>query len=70
MIQLLEYSTDNISLHLRNIFKDKELDKNSVAEEYSATTSDGKNYRVCRSDPNRWINFVRGNSSTFTVNCY
>ena len=31
---------DNISLHLKNIFKEHELDKNSVAEEFSVTASD------------------------------
>jgi hypothetical protein len=39
-------STDNISLHIKNIFKDKELDLNSVAEEISATAADGKNYKT------------------------
>ncbi len=28
MAQLFECSTDNISLHLKNIFNDRELDKN------------------------------------------
>jgi len=37
MTELFECSTDNISLHLKNIFKSSELDKNSVTEEYSAT---------------------------------
>jgi hypothetical protein len=43
---LFDCSTDNISLHLKNIFKEAELNENSVAEEYSATASDGKIYRV------------------------
>ncbi len=38
-------SVDNISLHVKNIFKDKELD-NSVAEEYSVTAADGKRYKT------------------------
>ena len=46
MAQLFECSTDNISLHLKNIFNDRELDKNSVVEEYSVTASDGKNYKT------------------------
>ena len=37
-------STDNISLHLKNIFSEGELDKNSVTEKISATASDGKKY--------------------------
>ena len=39
-------SSDNISLHFKNIFKDGELDKRSVAEEFSATAGDGKNYKI------------------------
>ncbi len=46
MARLFECSTDNISLHLKNIFASGELDKNSVVEEYSATAADGKNYRT------------------------
>ncbi|MBU6197456.1 MAG: virulence RhuM family protein [Cyanobacteria bacterium REEB446] len=43
---LFDCSTDNISLHLKNIFKEHELDKNSVTEEFSVTASDGKTYRT------------------------
>ncbi len=46
MAELFECSVDNISLHLKNIFKDNELDKNSVAEDYSVTASDGKKYKT------------------------
>ncbi len=42
--QLFECSIDNISLHLKNIFADRELDPKSVIEEYSTTASDGKKY--------------------------
>ncbi len=44
MSELFDCSTDNISLHLKNIFGEKELDKNSVTEEYSTTAADGKSY--------------------------
>lgn len=44
MAELFGCSTDNISLHLKNIFSDGELDKNSVTEKISATAADGKNY--------------------------
>lgn len=44
MAELFGCSTDNISLHLKNIFETKELDKISVAEKISATASDGKKY--------------------------
>lgn len=44
MAELFGCSTDNISLHLKNIFDEGELEKNSVTEKISATASDGKNY--------------------------
>ena len=43
---LFDCSTDNISLHLKNIFKENELDESSVTEEFSVTASDGKTYRT------------------------
>lgn len=46
MAVLFDCSTDNISLHLKNIFKEEELDENSVIEEFSVTASDGKNYKT------------------------
>ena len=45
MAQLFECSIDNISRHLKNVFAEKELNKNSVVEEYSTTAKDGKNYK-------------------------
>lgn len=44
MAKVFGCSTDNISLHLKNIFESNELDKNSVTEKFSVTASDGKNY--------------------------
>lgn len=46
MAELFDCSVDNISLHLKNVFKEAELRENSVTEEYSTTASDGKNYLV------------------------
>ena len=46
MAALFDCSIDNIALHLKNIFKTKELDKNSVAEDFSVTASDSKNYKT------------------------
>jgi hypothetical protein len=46
MSALFDCSTDNISLHLKNIFKTNELDEKSVAEDFSVTASDGKNYKT------------------------
>lgn len=45
MAQLFDCSTDNISLHLKNIFKEGELDELAVTEKSSATASDGKTYQ-------------------------
>ncbi|NLL28437.1 MAG: virulence RhuM family protein [Bacteroidales bacterium] len=46
MAELFDCSTDNISLHLKNIFASKELKEDSVTEESSATASDGKTYKM------------------------
>jgi hypothetical protein len=46
MAELFRCSTDNIGLHLKNIFTEGELSENSVTEEYSVTASDGKKYNV------------------------
>jgi len=40
--KLLETSTDNISLHLKNIYKEKELDENSTTEYFSVVRQEGK----------------------------
>ena len=44
MGELFGVSTDNVGLHLKNIFAEGELDENSVTEESSVTAADGKNY--------------------------
>ena len=44
MGMLFDCSSDNIGLHLKNIFASGELVKESVTEKISATASDGKNY--------------------------
>jgi len=44
MAELFDCTTDNISLHLKNIFAEGELVKESVTEKISATASDGKTY--------------------------
>ena len=46
MSLLFDCSTDNVSLHLKNIFESNELKENSVTEVFSATASDGKTYKV------------------------
>lgn len=46
MGELFDCSSDNIGLHLKNIFKSSELTEKSVAEDFSVTASDGKTYQV------------------------
>lgn len=44
--ELFDTSKQNISYHLANIFKEGELDKNSVVKEVLTTAADGKSYRT------------------------
>ncbi|MBR5332280.1 MAG: virulence RhuM family protein [Muribaculaceae bacterium] len=46
LAELFATSKQNISLHINNILKDKELDLNSVVKEYLTTASDGKTYKM------------------------
>lgn len=39
--ELFETSTDNISLHLKNIYKEKELTENSTVEDFSVVRQEG-----------------------------
>lgn len=43
---LFDCSTDNVSLHLKNIFESAELQEGSVTEEFSVTAGDGKTYKT------------------------
>ena len=43
MVQLFEASKQNISLHINNVFKEGELQRNSVVKDSLTTASDGKN---------------------------
>jgi hypothetical protein len=46
MTELFQSSKQNISLHLKNIFNDGELEENRVVKEYLTTAADGKKYRT------------------------
>ena len=46
MQELFHQTKQNISLHINNIFKEGELDFNSVVKESLTTASDGKKYRT------------------------
>jgi hypothetical protein len=44
--ELYQTTLPNINIHIKNIFKENELDRNSVIKEYLTTAADGKNYRT------------------------
>ena len=46
MAELFATSKPNVSMHIANILKEKELFKDSVVKEYLTTAADGKNYNV------------------------
>jgi hypothetical protein len=46
MVELFQTTKQNISLHIKNIFEEGELEENSVVKEYLTTADDGKNYRT------------------------
>src|SRR3990172_9224319 len=46
MAELFQTTKQNISLHIRNIFKEGELPEGSVVKEYLTTAADGKNYKT------------------------
>ncbi|MCV9930806.1 virulence RhuM family protein [Flavobacterium sp. LS1R47] len=46
LAELFDTSKQNISLHIRNVLKEKELQEKSVVKDYLTTASDGKKYTV------------------------
>lgn len=46
MAELFDTTIPNINMHLKNIFKSEELDRNSVVKDFLITASDGKNYKT------------------------
>ena len=46
MANLYDTTKNNISMHLKNIFDEGELEKNSVVKKFLTTANDGKNYNV------------------------
>jgi hypothetical protein len=46
LAELFQTTKQNISLHLKNIFEERELTQNSVIKDYLTTAADGKNYRT------------------------
>ena len=46
MANLYDTTKNNISIHLKNIFEEGELEKNSVVKKFLTTAGDGKKYNV------------------------
>jgi len=46
MAELYQGTKQNISLHLKNIFADRELQEDRVVKEYLTTATDGKKYKT------------------------
>ena len=46
MVQLFQTSKQNVSLHIKNIFQEGELEENSVVKESLTTATDGKSYKT------------------------
>ncbi len=46
MVELFNTTKQNISLHIKNIFEEGELQENSVVKEYLTTATDGKKYKT------------------------
>ena len=46
LAELFDTSVPNVSMHIKNIFEDKELSENSVIKDYLITAQDGKKYNV------------------------
>lgn len=50
MSVLFGTTRNNITLHIGNIFKEGELQKNAVCKDFLHTAADGKNYNTYRTD--------------------
>ena len=46
LVELYQTSKSNVSEHIKNIFKDGELDEKSVVREFRTTAADGKSYNT------------------------
>jgi len=44
--QLFETTVPNVNMHLQNIIQEKEVDENSVIQDFLITAADGKNYKT------------------------
>ena len=69
MGMLFDCSSDNIGLHLKNIFASGELIKDAVTEKISATASDGKNYMTQFYNLDAVISYIKHNTNSDASIC-
>lgn len=48
MADLFQTTRNNVTLHISNVFKENELQENSVGKDSLLTASDGKNYKTSK----------------------
>jgi len=65
MAQLFDVSTDNVGLHLKNVFEDGELSREATTEESSVVQTEG-GWEVQR--PVTLYNLVRNPINIFQIN--
>jgi len=46
MAELFQTTVPNVSMHIRNVFREGELGRESVVKEFLTTAADGKSYRT------------------------
>ena len=61
MADLFEATKQNVSLHIRNILAESELQADSVVKEYLTTAADGKNYQATKQNMSLHIQDICSN---------
>ena len=46
MAELFDVSRPNVTMHVRNVFKEEELEEKAVSKDFLLTAADGKNYKT------------------------
>jgi hypothetical protein len=46
MAELFQTTRNNITMHIKNIFLERELEEDSVCKDFLLTAKDGKNYKT------------------------
>ena len=59
MVELFETTKQNISLHIKNIFYEGELERKSVVKEYLTTAAEGKLYLTDVADTEVMLRFTQ-----------